>query len=262
MKKIILIGGDKRMLTVKKEFEQYGYIVSTLGLIDGDNADVSSADIIVLPVPASRDGKTVNCALTGRIITLDEVEQMTKNCRVFCGGKAIVGDNVTDYLALDSYCLLNAVPTAEGAIAEAIRRTSHTLWNSQVLVIGYGRVGKILCDRLLGMRCNLCVSARKSSDFATLDALGIKHIHTKDAQKNASRFDIIFNTIDVTVFNDLSDFSGLIIDLSSKGCVVDTALDNLADRYVILPALPAKCASETAGKILAQTVIQQISNTN
>lgn len=259
MEKIVLIGGDKRMLTVKNELCKFGYDVSTLGLIDGDNADISAADVVVLPVPTSRDGKTVNCALTGKILTLDEVERKTKNCKVLCGGRALVGDNVTDYLALDSYCLLNAVPTAEGAIAEAIQRTNHTLWNSKVLVIGYGRVGKILCDRLVGMRCELCVSARKSSDFATLDALGIEHIHTKDAQKKASQFDIIFNTVDVTVFNYLSDFSGLLIDLSSKGCIIDTALETIGDRYIMLPSLPAKCACETAGKILAQTVIQQIS---
>lgn len=245
------------MLTVKSELEAEGYEVTTLGLIDGDNGDISDADTVVLPIPSSRDGRTVNCALTGRVITLDEVKRKAENSQILCGGKALTGDNVTDYLALDSYCLLNAIPTAEGAIAEAIRRTNHTLWNSRVLVVGFGRVGKVLCERLIGMKCRLCVSARKDADFAMLDTLNIEHIHTDTAEENADKFDIIFNTVDVTVFDDLSRFSGIFLDLSSKGALSHTAAENLAERYAMLPSLPAKCAPDTAGKILAQTVIQQ-----
>ncbi len=260
MKKIVLVGGDKRMLTVKRQLLLAGYEVSTLGLTDGDDGDISVADVTVLPVPSSRDGRTVNCALTGRIITLDEVKHKSNGHPILCGGTAIEGDNVINYISLDSYCLLNAVPTAEGAIACAINSTTHTLWNSRILVVGYGRVAKILCNRLIGLGCKLCVSARKPADFATLDTLGIKHIHTHNAESVAENFDIIFNTIDVTVFDHLNKFSGILIDLSSKGCVSHTAAENLANRYMLLPSLPAKCAPETAGEILAQTVIEQISH--
>ena len=169
------------------------------------------------------------------------------------------GLNYVDYLNLDSFCLLNAVPTAEGAIAKAIYDTPFCLWNSRVLVIGCGRVARVLAERLRAIGCDVTVSARKSRDFAYLDTLNIKHVYTSDVQHIAHKFDIIFNTIDINIFEDVNKLKRCYLyDLSTKGCLdFEKAKENNV-KAEKLPGIPGKIAPITAGKIIAQTVNQLI----
>ena len=59
--KILIIGGDARMKVAYNRLLRHNYEVSTLGLFEGDNGSVSKADILLFPVPTTRDGITVNC---------------------------------------------------------------------------------------------------------------------------------------------------------------------------------------------------------
>ena len=43
------------------------------------------------------------------------------------------------------------MPTAEGAIQLAMEELPITLHGARVLVIGYGRLGRVLADRLAGL---------------------------------------------------------------------------------------------------------------
>jgi len=166
------------------------------------------------------------------------------------------GKNCIDYGKDDAYCLLNAIPTAEGAIKLAIENTPFTLWGSRVLVIGCGRTGKILADRLKNIGCRVTVSARKQSDFALISAAGCRCEYTADIPKSLN-YDIIFNTVDVKVIPDdafKECTASLIIDLSSKGGFDISAAQRCGITAIKAPGLPGKTAPETAGKILAKTV--------
>ena len=44
------------------------------------------------------------------------------------------------------------MPTAEGAIQLAMEELPITLHGARVLVIGYGRLGRVLADRLAGLK--------------------------------------------------------------------------------------------------------------
>ncbi len=235
------------------ELKKMGYDVQSLGLTNDDCGSIEQADVILLPVPTTRDGKNIFCPQSDRVVALKELDNLLQkplilSCGYFCGGSCI------DYLRLDDFCLLNAVPTAEGAIAEAIADTPFCLWKSRVLVIGYGRVAKVLTDRLAALKCDVTVSARKRRDFAALDSLGIKHIYTKQVPQKAEEFDIIFNTIDVKLFENLKCLKNTFLyDLSTTSCIdFDTAkIMNIKAKK--LPGLPGKIAPVTAGKIIAQT---------
>lgn len=254
--KILIIGGDKRMLYAKSYLETEGFETDTLGLINEDSGDIMKADIILLPVPSTRDNININCPLTHKIIPIDILKGVPENTFVLSGGLRLSRANFVNYLDLDSYAILGAVPTAEGAIHCAIEKTDFTLWGANILIIGYGRVSKILANRLLGFGCNLTVSARNNTDFSYLDALKINRIHTREVPKKINDFDIVFNTIDVPILNGNGVSSNiLIIDLSSKGCFLTN--EDKAN-LIKLPAIPGRIAPQTAGQIIAQTVIQQI----
>ena len=166
MKKICIVGGDERLKTVKHHLENQNFFVNTLGLYPDDKGAIALSDIIILPVPTTRDSETVFTPLTNRIIPLSEIMDQTNDQLILCCNYNFENRRCIDYNMLDSYALLNAVPTAEGAIKIAIENTNFTLWQSNILVIGYGRVGKILADRLKKLGANVTVSARKPKDFA------------------------------------------------------------------------------------------------
>ncbi len=248
------------MNVAKQELENMGYQIDTLGLFENDNGSITQADVVLLPVPTTRDGKNVFCPQSNKTIPLKYINTAKKEALILSCGCSFDGVNCIDYLKLDSFSLLNAVPTAEGAIAKAINDTPFCLWQAKVLVIGNGKVGKILADRLKALGCDLTVSARKASDFAYLDALGIKHIHTNDVPQAAPRFEIIFNTIDIPIFKE--NLIGLencfLYDLSTKGCLDFESAQKHGIMAVKLPGIPGKTAPITAGKIIAQTANQLI----
>ena len=247
------------MLYTKEALERRGHTVKTLGLLEGDGKDIHGADAVILPVPLTRDSVNINCALTGKTIPVEALGKLTGGAKVFGGGK-LAAKNYTDYLSLDSYALKNAVLTAEGAICHVIDSTVFSLWKSNVLIIGYGRVGKVLADRLSGFKPRLFVSARSEKDFAALEATAINHIHTAEIGRCDTRFDVVFNTVDikhdVSVARALS--GSLYIDLSSRGELPDGAARLFGIKYEKLPGIPAKTAPVTAGEIIAETVIEYL----
>lgn len=241
------------------ELKRTGYTVDSLGLYEDDNGNIKNADVVLLPVPTTRDDKNIFCPQTNKTISLDEVYNSKPDALILSCGYSFDNRNCIDYLKLDSFCLLNAVPTAEGAIARAINDTPFCLWQSRVLVIGNGRVAKILTDRLVGLKCDVTVSARKSADFAYLKALGIKHIHTHNVPQEAERFDIIFNTIDVPLFDEVDKLkNSYLYDLSTKGCIDFETAQKCGIKAIKLPGIPGKVAPTTAGKIIAQTANELI----
>ena len=263
MKKVLLVGGDDRIRRLYGELCKRGFNVDTMGVFDGDQGYPDyTFDAVVLPVPTTRDGKTVFCPLTGREIPLDIFDRIDSSVHLFCGAYTPKRVRFTDYCTLDDYALLNAVPTAEGAIAEAIHRTPFTLWKSRVLVIGCGRVAKILADRLSGLRCDVTVSARKAGDLAFIDAMGLSFIRTRDIPQNIDRFDIIFNTVDAPVLSGIADklSQKAVFDLSSKGCMSPS--EETQSGIIKLPALPGKVAPDTAGKILSDVIVGLLEGEN
>lgn len=241
------------------ELKNQGYSVDSLGLIDDDNGKIDNADIVLLPVPTTRDGKNIFCPQSNKVIPLEIVNSAPRDSLILSCGYTFEHPNCIDYLKLDSFCVLNAVPTAEGAIAKAICDTPFCLWNSRVLVIGCGRIARVLADRLKALKCDLTVSARKHSDFAYLNTLDIKHINTGNVSQKAQDFDIIFNTIDVPIFKTYDSLKNCYLyDLSTKGCLDFKTAQQNGIKAVKLPGIPGKTAPQTAGKIIAQTVNQLI----
>lgn len=265
MENILFIGGDLRSRFAFKVLSEHGFNVSSYGLFEGDGYPKLSKkfDTVVLPVPTTRDGKNINCPLTDSKIPLEQIKELYGNCLILSAGFAFDGLRYINYLSRYDFSLLNAVPTAEGAIMKAIEISKKTLFDSKILVIGYGKCGKILADRLKAFKCDLTVSARKAEDFSMLEVLNIKHIHTSEVKDQAKEFDIIFNTVDVELFDDFENLkSTILIDISSKGCLDFNKASVEGLRAVMLPGIPGKTAPESAGKIVAKTIISILNEEN
>ena len=176
------------------------------------------------------------------------------------------GARLYDYAARDDFAILNAVPTAEGAIACAMSAFEGTIAGSSCLVTGYGRIGKVLSRLLHALGARVTVGARRGSDKAFIRAFGYDCLDTEE-MREVRGFDIVFNTVPFLLFDEAllkhTDRDTLLIDLASLPGGVDfeaaAALRIDAQRAL---SLPGKCAPKTAGEIIKATVFRIIEEVN
>lgn len=276
------IGGDKRQLYAAAQTADEGYIVRIFGFCKSKEAPgkklsvsasaaecVRGADVIVLPMPFSTDKSTVNAPLSDINISLSEVTYAAEKDAVIFGGKLDcvfeemckkTGASVIDYASREELAVMNAIPTAEGAIEVAMKNTAYTINKSRCLVIGYGRIGKILSADLKALGADVTAAARRYSDLAWIRANGLNAVKAAETADIADGFDIIFNTVPSPVldFRVLSKTKTdvLIIDLASRPGGVDfITADNLNRRVIWALSLPGKVAPLTAGEIIKNTLL-------
>ena len=239
MKKTVsVIGGDLRALTLARLLEGDGFGVSVFGfdreLDTGeiasarDLAAALSAEVIILPIPASCDLRTVNAPFSKEEILLDDFVSSIGSSKLVLAGHIQPslarrfdeeGIACIDYYNREELMVKNAVPTAEGAIEIALSELPVTLFGASALVIGYGRIGKILARLLIAMGADTTASARRWGDLAWIEADGAHGVHTSKIAADIGKYDVIFNTVPTMVLGEealeLMKKDALIIDLAS-----------------------------------------------
>lgn len=155
-----------------------------------------------------------------------------------------------DFLQDPYYLAENAAITASCAIQIIKNKSGTPLSRCQVLVIGWGRIGKCLGRLLEKEQAAVTVAARKASDRAMIAALGCRSISVTDAADETPRYDVIVNTVPAMVLPEMkSKESAVILELASKpGMSGGNVLD--------CRGLPGKMAPEVSGKLIAKTFIR------
>lgn len=141
----------------------------------------------------------------------------------------------------------------------AMESTDRTLHGSRCLIIGYGRIGRVLADRLLALGAEVTVSARKYGDLAWIEAWGCRSVQTGALTGQLERFDLIFNTAPALILDGArlreTREDCVIIDLASAPGGVDMEAARRLSRQVIpAPGLPGKVAPRTAAAAIRDSV--------
>lgn len=276
-----IIGGDKRQLFLAKAISDSCYDVllggfdklKSTGALEICNIKTALAksDVIILPLPPIRADKSINTPFSDNCTVFDDEDIKTLISKpVFTSMKSrllraypqLSDAEIFDYSEKEEFAILNAVPTAEGAIETAMTRFEGTIANSRCLVIGYGRIGRILSQLLKSLNAGVTVSARKESDIAYIKALGMKAVNTQTL-KTVKGYDIVFNTVPAPIFDKEllmnTDRNTLIIDLASLPGGVDFEVAHTLNTDVVRAlSLPGKCSPKTAGEIIKTTVFNII----
>lgn len=278
--KIGVIGGDLRQLVAADELASDGYEVAVYGFDEYTGSfgmttrclsiedTIRKAEFIVLPLPYSVDKIHLNTPLSQCEIHLKDIFDAVNKNQIIVGGKfdsiseMIAAEkklNLIDYYKREDLEILNALPTAEGAVNIAMQELPTTLSGRKVLVMGYGRIGKILAHKLYGLHTDVYVSARKHEDFAWIEAFGYKGISYDVIDKYLNDFDVIFNTVPALTLDrsrlEKVRADAVIIDLASNPGGVDfNAAKNLGKNVIWALSLPGKYAPVTAGKTLARII--------
>ena len=309
-----VIGGDLRMTHLCRRLTEAGYTVSTLGcgqdcLPDGEplphrdeegrlrvctslGGVTEQADVLILPLPATRDGDTVCCprepACTVPLQAIAELMIHAPRLLLF-GGRlpkefmdaaekmGISKSRITDYYDSEVLQLRNAYLTAEAALMTAMELTDRAIQGTEVAVLGYGRIGKYLSRLLHGLGADVTVCARREESLVEAAAAGCRPLLMSDALPLGGLAPlcrghaVLFNTIPAHVLHrDLLmglERNTLLMDLASapfgvsdgdvRGATAERGL-----RYLRLPSLPGSYAPRDAGRIIAECILEELSGRN
>ena len=126
------------------------------------------------------------------------------------------------------------------------------VWQKQnILIIGWGRIGKCLAQNLHALGCAVTVSARSEADIRHLTHLGYPVIPTAQVHQYAKKFSVIINTVPAPVLSaiDTDESNCIKIDLASvKGIE--------GEDVVWARGLPGKYAPERSGRLIADTFLR------
>ncbi len=250
----------------------YGYKNAGFEMRLTENEDLQAAiddsDIVIGPLPCSNDNETLFAPFHPEKIYINEVFKIMKKNQLFIAGR--ISDKIAhlaeaynvydiDILEREEMAVLNAIPTAEGAIQIAMEETPATIHDSRVLVLGFGRIGKILSNMLKGIGAKVFVEARKYQDIAWIKSYGYKPVYINELSDYLGKMDIIFNTIphkilDASLLGKLNR-ECLVIDLASKPGGVDfERAKALGIKVIWALSLPGKVAPVTAAKFIKETI--------
>lgn len=276
---IWVIGGDLRQAKLAELLAEDGHTVHTFALEQAAEPrgtvleapallGLERADCVVLPLPAAGMEGSLTTPLSHRQLSLTQIFNAMKPGQLAMGGllspAALTeaeerGIRLVDYFRREELTVANAVPTAEGAIQLAMENLPITLHTCRVLVLGYGRIGRILANRLHGLGAFVTVAARKYDQLAWAEADGCTAQHLDSLPGWLCGYDLVINTVPSLLLPEelLADLKSgcLVIDVASKPGGVDMeAASRLGIQVIWALSLPGKVAPVTAGRAIQQTI--------
>lgn len=272
-----VIGGDMRTVKLAELLSRDGHAVRCFGLERGEspvlyNAGsleeaLEGAEYVILPLPMGA-GETLNATLSEREISVRELaERVPSGALVLAGKPEGVfpelarerGLAVADYFAREELTVKNAAATAEGAVEILMRELPVTLLGSKILVVGFGRIGKLLSLRLHALGAQVTASARSCSDKAWIEALGLRSADTGRLCGALSGYAAVVNTVPALILDEARlkelDEGCICLDLASKPGGIDfAAAQRLGIRAIWALSLPGQVAPVTSGEAIRDAV--------
>ncbi len=286
-KNFAIVGGDLRLIKLAKMLEEDGNNVTCFGLEESQELKenvsivqaktlkeaINKSDIIIGPVPFTSNEKDISTPFSKEQIHLREFMHVI-NAKILIAGNIppevykMANDEyveIVDLMKREELAVLNTIATAEGTISEAILNTNKILHGSKVLILGFGRIGKVLARKLVGLSAIVTCAARKDEDFAWIKAYGFNQTNINKIGANLGEYDIIINTVPQIILNEDNlkyvKKDCLLIDLASNPGGIDkkeVKKENL--KLVWALALPGKIAPITSAEFIKETIYNIIKN--
>lgn len=229
---------------------------------------INNSNKIIGGMPLTKDCVTVDSPYSDEKIKLENLNFLLENKIFIAGGipeefyenKKI--KNI-DLLKIEELTIMNAIPTVEGTIKIAIEETETTIHESNILITGYGRIGRILCDKLFSLGANIYCAAREKENRAWIREKGYLPIKYDEIENYAKDIDLIINTVPAIIIEEkvlkkLKKYC-VIIDIASAPGGLDK---NIAKLYKIKVVrglgLPGKIAPKTSAKYIKEVIEEEM----
>ena len=277
----LILGGDNRALYLGEYLENQGlrvcyYAFNHTECYNSLEEAMNSSDVIVLPLPFTKDRLTLNTPLFDDKVLISDILALLSNKKIVFGGqlpKSFCEEldsrncSYCDYFLLDELAIYNAVPTAEGVVQVLIEELPITIHGMKCGILGYGRVGKVIAKTLYSLGAEVTVFARKQGDFAEIYASSMRYKSFDALTTETNDFDALINTVPVKVMGgaQLAKLNPdcVLIEVASAPFGIDfQGAKERAFKVVKAGSLPGKVAPKTAGEIIGRSILPMIRRQN
>ncbi|MCD7774705.1 MAG: hypothetical protein LUH40_03880 [Clostridiales bacterium] len=274
-RKFVIIGGDCRFAYMEGILRDMGY--NALRIYPGEYTaeDIKTADVIILPVPVSRDKININAPFAKENLPIEDfiklLPKMNKNVVIagglFCGDlERIIKENGTeafDYYKDEELILKNAVLTAEGVTGIIINSVPSSICGMNFVVTGYGRCGSRICKNIKALGGSVTAAARSGASLLNAEKDGIKGVYIDNLKSICKTADIIINTVpsmilDADILKEINKDCYLIEIASAPFGIDFNAASELGLTVIKASSVPGKTAPKTAGKIITESVLNYL----
>lgn len=176
-------------------------------------------------------------------------------------GATVIGGNLDflnscvsriDLLKDPFYVADNAAITAEAALGLVLSRLPCAVTESEILILGWGRIGKCLTHLLKHLNAPLTVYSRKPEDQAMLRALSYSPVTAEQLPEKLPLFRCVINTAPAQILTPqqaaLLKRDCFRLDLASVKSIP-------GDGVFHARGLPGKYKPESSGKLIANTIL-------
>ena len=279
--KFAIIGGDLRtiklaVMLAKEQNQVYVYglekaeelkNIKNIEQCESIKKAIQEVEIVIGPIPFSSNGKTINMPFSDKEISIREMMHVINAKVLIAGGITpevyeMANDEyieIIDIMKREELAVLNTIATAEGTIQVAIENTNKIIHGSEILILGFGRIGKVLARKLAGLSAKVTCAARKDEDLAWIQAYGHNQSNINKIGANLGEYDIIINTVPHIILNEerlkYIKKDCLLIDLASNPGGIDkkSVKDNKL-KFVWALSLPGKVAPITTAEFIKDTI--------
>ena len=271
-------GGDLRSVYLVHRLLRDGHSVRCWGL---DTADIPlhchcdtptgafiGAQCIILPTPAFVGGmlhapfgsmplsmEVLSAALPPRIPIFGG--SISEAVRLQWASQRV---ELVDLLSIEALAVKNAALTAECALQLILQGIPDSLMGQSVLILGAGRIGKLLGLKLRALGAQVTVSARREEDKAWCAALDLTPADTADLSHLLPCCRLLVNTIPAQVLSlpqlQLLPKDALLFELASKPGGFHQAPDSL--NIIHCGGLPGKYAPRSAADAIAESIYHRL----
>lgn len=270
------VGGDGRQFYITDILSDF-FDIETFG-ISGDrkctckslSEAIDGAGILLLPLPVTRDGVSVNSSED--IPFCEMISSLDKKCKVCAGRlppmfKSFLEEKEIEYYDFyedEAVVWRNADITAEGAVSMLMNELDRSASGAEVLVSGYGRIGKRLAALLTDLGACVTVAARKKDSlFEAENTLRCStdriNYMRRGILDTAERYDAIINTVPCRIFGEQNKDilkNAIYIELASPPHGGEPELmKTLCEKYVSAPSVPGTYAPRSAAEVIAASIL-------
>lgn len=277
MHNFLLLGGDLRQLYLSRILTEHGFEV----ISHYDHGDSSfsmkkafkSSSVILCPIPFTKDKINLFSVNDMKDLGIGNLLSLLTPNHILFGGNipSYVKEYVRvndilffDYMDLEDVTIKNTIATAEGAVAEAIKKSSGCIHASQCLITGFGRCGKTLALKLKGLNADVTISDRKEAQLSLAHSMGFGTRKLENLEPDMGKYDFIFNTIPAPILE-----KELIRSMNPEVTIIDIAsapggtdfdiCRELNIRASLCPGLPGLYAPQTSAQILFEAIVKCLS---
>ena len=219
---VAILGGDARETETSYLAAEAGASVKVFGCPPATRGNVTVASspaealtdarVAILPVPyTSADGSLYAPFAEAPIhIEAGDLAGMAPNAHLVTGksdsfldsAAAEVGVTIHEYEHDSELMFLRAPAVAEGAIRVAIERSPVTIHDTQIGMVGFGRIGQTLAKDLLGLNARLHVFARRAETRAAAYAIGAAAHSLDDIPAVFPELEILYSSVPTMVLTE------------------------------------------------------------